>query len=126
MKIIPARIGPMLQHVTVVADRLATHALNRLDGMSSINDAGNAGSNKVTYKLITGYDHVEDCILEMFVGADVIHGGGGEAIALSILADAVRLDLTPPFIGQAADNAGDVSKTCVRRMQASQTNYVCA
>jgi len=75
--------------------------LNRLDALSSINDAGNAGDRKVTYKIVSGFDHIEGCILELVVGADVLTGGGGVAIAESVVADAARLNVTVPFIGSA-------------------------
>ena len=48
MKVIPARIGCMLADVTKVNDYMMARALNRLDGISSINDAGNSGADKYT------------------------------------------------------------------------------
>ncbi len=92
--------------------------------MSSINDAGNSGAEKFTYKILAGYDHKENRILEIAVGADVLTGGGGVAIAESVMADATRIDLNVPFIGSATDNANDVIKTFVRHMQVITSNIL--
>ena len=51
MKVIPARIGGMIAEVDQVNDYIWADALNRLDGLSSINDAGNSGADKWTSKL---------------------------------------------------------------------------
>jgi hypothetical protein len=123
MKVIPARIGDMIARVDEVNDYMMLAALNRLDGVSSINDAGNYGADKYTYKAIVGFDHIKRCILEVVVGADILPGGG-KAICDSVIADAVRLNITVPFIGSATDNASDVINAFVRHMQVIKLNNI--
>ena len=74
MKVIPARMGGMIAEVDQVNDYIWAAALNRLDGISSINDAGNSGTDKYTYKAVVGYDHSDDSILEIVLGADILPG----------------------------------------------------
>ena len=95
---------------------LSVH-VNKLDACSSSNDAGNSGDLHFTYKILTGYDHSEDCILEFFAGADVLRGGGGAAIGAFVIADSIRLGIKVPFISSATDNASDVIKSFVKYMQ---------
>ena len=116
MKVIPARIGCMLADVTKVNDYMMARALNRLDGISSINDAGNSGADKYTYKALVGFDHSNRSILEVVVGADILVGGG-KAICESVIADADRIGIKVPFIGSATDNASDVINAFVSHMQ---------
>ena len=91
--------------------------VNKLDGVSSINDAGNSGDAKYTYKLFVGYNHDDECIMEFFAGSEVLRGGGAAAIATSVIADSVRLGMRMPIIGSATDNASDVIKSFVKHMQ---------
>jgi hypothetical protein len=116
MKVIPARIGCMLSDVAEVNDFMMKAALNRLDGISSINDAGNYGADKWTFKALVGFDHSNRSILEVVVGADILPVGG-KAICESVIADAVRIGITVPFIGSATDNASDVINVFVSHMQ---------
>ena len=76
MKVIPARIGYLLDDVADVNYFMASEALNRLDGLSSINDAGSVGADKITYKVLSGFDHTDRTILEVVVGANILTGGG--------------------------------------------------
>lgn len=122
MKVIPARIGGMIPCVDEVNDYMWAEALNRLDGISSINDAGNSGADKKTYKALVGFDHIKRCILEIIVGSDILPGGG-KAICDSVIADAERLKLTVPFIGSATDNASDVINAFVKHMQVLKFSF---
>jgi hypothetical protein len=129
MKVIPARMGCMITDVDKVNDYMVAAALDTLDGISSINDAGNSGADKYTYKGVAGYDHKNDCILEVVVGADILPGGG-KAICDSVIADVERLGISVPFIGSATDNATDVINAFVKHMQAIEIKrlsfYDCA
>ena len=129
MKVIPARMGGMIAEVDQVNDYIWADALNRLDGLSSINDAGNSGTDKYTYKAVVGYDHSDGSILEIVLGANILHGGG-KAICDSVIDDVVRIGITVPFIGSATDNASDVINTFVTHMQViklkNQSFYNCA
>lgn len=115
-------MGGMITDVDKVNDYMAAAALNRLDGISSINDAGNSGADKYTYKGLVGFDHKNDCVLEAVVGADILPGGG-KAICDSVIADVERLGITVPFIGSATDNASDVINAFVKHMQAINSNF---
>ena len=123
MKVILARMGSMITDVDKVNDYMAADALKSLDGISSINDAGNSGADKYTYKAVVGYDHLHDCILEVVVGADILPGGG-KAICDSVIADVERIGITVPFIGSATDNASDVINAFVKHMQAIKLKYI--
>jgi hypothetical protein len=123
MRVIPARMGNMIADVDEVNDYIVKEALDRLDGISSINDAGNQDGDKYTYKAVVGYDHSDDSILEVVLGADILPGGG-QAICDSVIADVVRIGITVPFIGSATDNASDVINAFVRHMQVINTMHL--
>lgn len=123
MKVIPSRIGSLMKEVFANNDYILSVNVNKLDAVSSINDAGNSGDAKYTYKLFVGYNHEEECISEFFAGADVLRGGGGAAIGTSVIADSVRLGMKMPIIGSATDNASDVIKSFVKYMQVFYLRY---
>jgi len=85
MRVIPARMGNMIADVDEVNDYIVKGALDRLDGISSINDAGNQDGEKYTYKALVGYDHSDDSILEVVLGADVLRGGWQAAGRLFVI-----------------------------------------
>ena len=118
MRVIPARMGKMIADVDEVNDDIVKGALDRVDGISSINDArGNQDGEKYTYKALVGYDHSDDSILEVVLGAGDILPGGGQAICDSVIVDVVRIGITVPFIGSASDNASYVFNAFVSHMQ---------
>jgi len=120
MRVIPARMGNMIADVDEVNDYIVKGALDRLDGISSINDAGNQDGDKYTYKAVVGYDHSDDSILEVVLGCRCSSGrlaGGWQAICDSVIVDVVRIGITVPFIGSASDNASYVINAFVSHMQ---------
>ena len=74
MKVIPSRIGSVMKEVFANNDYILSVNVNKLDGVSSINDAGNSGDAKYTYKLFVGYNHDDECIMEFFADAEVLRG----------------------------------------------------
>ena len=68
-------------------------------------------------------DHLNGCILEVVVGADILPGGG-KAICDSGIADVERIGITVPFIGSATDNASDVINAFVKHMQAIKLKFL--
>lgn len=71
MKVVPARIGPMLKEAAEVNDYNLGRMTQRLDGIFSINDAGNAGDEKYTYKVMTSL--ILTHLINAFDASDASH-----------------------------------------------------
>ena len=90
--------------------------------MFSVNDAGNSGKRKITYRLLVGYDHVDNCIKQVLGGADEIAAGGEH------IADAVTDDLellgNPDVAGSCTDSALDVISSFVKHMKDKNPGFL--
>ena len=63
LRIIPTDMSTVMEKVQRIDELLLKEDLEeRVDKVFSVNDAGNTGKRKVTYRLLVGYDHKDDCV----------------------------------------------------------------
>ena len=123
LKIIPTDLATVMEKCQRVDELLLTMDLQeRVDAVFSVNDAGNSGKRKITYRLLVGYDHVDNCIKQVLGGADEIAAGGEH------IADAVTDDLellgNPDVAGSCTDSALDVISAFVKHMKDKNPGFL--
>ena len=123
LQVIPTDYKTLLEKCQRTDEMLLKMDLEeRVDAVFSVNDAGNTGKRKVTYRLLVGYDHKDDCVKQVTAGADEVAAGGEH------IADAVTDDLellgNPEVVGSCTDSALDVISKFVEFMTSKHPGFL--
>ena len=123
LEVIPTNMPQLLNGLQRVDELLLTQDLEKkADCVFSINDAGNNGKHKLTYRLLVGYDHIDNCIFCNLGGADEIDGGG-DNIGKAVIGD-LKLYREPDIKGSCTDSASDVISGFVKYMEPRYPGFI--